>query len=167
MSKAMTQHRDRKRPQHGFSLIELLIVVAVILIIAAIAIPSFMRSRMRANEAAAVGNLKNIATAETIYLTTYGIGYSTTLPKLGGNLVSVDSNNAGLIDTVLASGNKGGYSFNYTVTASDPLGHAVGFAVSAEPLGVGTTGDNYYYIDQSAIIRHSTTGPATASDPAI
>jgi type IV pilus assembly protein PilA len=167
MSTAMTQHQHRKRPQHGFSLIELLIVVAVILIIAAIAIPSFMRSRMRANEASAIENLKNIATANTIYLTTYGIGYATALPKLSGNLVAVDSNNAGLIDTVLASGTKSGYSFNYTVTASDPLGQAVGFAVSAEPLGVGTTGDNYYYIDQSAIIRHNSTGPATASDPSI
>jgi type IV pilus assembly protein PilA len=167
MDRAMTDHQNRKRPQHGFSLIELLIVVTVILIISAIAVPSFMRSRMRANEASAVGNLKNIATANTIYLTTYGIGYSTNLLKLSGNLVAVDANNAGLIDTVLASGTKSGYSYNYMITASDPQGHVVGFAVSAEPLGVGTTGDNYYYIDQSAIIRHSSTGPATATDPSI
>ncbi len=60
----------------GFSLIELLIVVAVILVIAAIAIPNFIRSKMRANEASAVANIRNITTGEVIYSTTYNIGYS-------------------------------------------------------------------------------------------
>jgi prepilin-type N-terminal cleavage/methylation domain-containing protein len=162
-----TQQRHRTRRQGGFSLVELLIVVAVILIIAAIAIPNFVRSRMRANEASAVQNLRNITTANTVYLTTYGIGFSTNLTKLGGNLVIVDSNNAGLIDSVLATGVKSGYSFSYSVTASDTLGNPVGYSVSASPLTVGTTGENYFYIDQSAIIRHNTTTTATASDPAI
>ena len=73
----------RKR-QTGFSLIELLIVVAIILIIAAIAIPSFLSSRMSANEASAVANLRTVATAETAYSASYGaIGYSITYANDG------------------------------------------------------------------------------------
>ena len=73
----------RTEKQRGFSLIELLIVVAVILIIAAIAIPNFIRSRMRANETAAVQNLRNITTANTVYLITYGVGFADSLAQLG------------------------------------------------------------------------------------
>lgn len=167
MIRQMTQLQRRTKMERGFSLIELLIVVAVILIIAAIAIPNFIRSRMRANEASAVQNLRTITTANTIYLTTYGIGYSTNLAKLGGTLVIVDSNQAGLIDSVLATGKKGGYSFAYVVTAADPLGHPVAFTVTADPLTVGSTGENSFFIDQSAIIRHNSTGTATASSPPI
>src|SRR5689334_1164378 len=109
-----------RKASAGFSLIELLVVVAVILIVAAIAVPNFIRSKMRANEAAAVANLRNITTAETVYSTTYGIGYTTALVQLGGTTVVVDQNNAGLIDSVLATGNKTGYTFTYTVLSADP-----------------------------------------------
>ena len=104
-------NRSATRARKGFSLIELLIVVAVILTIAAIAVPSFIRSRMRANEGAAVANLRDITTAEVVYCTTYGIGFSSNLKKLGGNLILADVNNAGLIDDVLASGTRTGYIF--------------------------------------------------------
>ncbi len=67
----------------GFSLIELLVVVAVILIIAAIAIPNFIRSRMRANESAAAQDARTITTAEVIYSTTYGIGFSAIFGRAG------------------------------------------------------------------------------------
>src|SRR5712692_2690769 len=124
-----SQPKQRKRSSRGargFSLIELLIVVAVILIIAGIAIPNFIRSKMRANEAAAVSNLRNISTAEVSYSTTYGIGFSSTLAKLGpapGGSIFVDANNAGLIDDVLAaaisgSSGKSGYTFNYNVAGA-------------------------------------------------
>src|SRR6202521_4067344 len=82
----------------GFSLIELLIVVAVILIIAAIAIPNYMKSKMRANEASAVQNLRNITTAELVYSTTYSIDFSDGLAKLSGSSITPDQDNAGLID---------------------------------------------------------------------
>src|ERR1700688_2206882 len=111
-----TAQRTTRKNGAGFSLIELLIVVAVILVIAAIAIPNFIRSKMRANEAAAVQNLRTITTANTVYLTTYGLGFASNLPHLGGNAVIVDSTAAGLIDSVLSSGIKAGYSFTYVVT---------------------------------------------------
>src|SRR4051812_10958992 len=77
--------RRAARRQRGFSLIELLIVVAIILIIAAIAIPNFMRARMSANEAAAVHSLRTVTTAQITYGTMFpAAGYADTLTKLGG-----------------------------------------------------------------------------------
>src|SRR6202051_1698584 len=73
------------KKQKGFSLIELLIVVAIILIIAAIAIPNLLRSKMAANEASAVGSVRSINTAQVAYATAYpNVGYSLTLAALGG-----------------------------------------------------------------------------------
>lgn len=156
--------RKQSKAQRGFSLVELLIVVAVILIIASIAIPNFIRSRMRANEAAAVANMRNITTANVAYLTTYGIGFADNLPKLAGNGLVVDSTQAGLIDDVLAAGVKTGYIFTYTPTIRDALGHVVAYKLTADPSSIGNTGDRYFYTDQTSLIRSSTTGTATASD---
>jgi prepilin-type N-terminal cleavage/methylation domain-containing protein len=158
---------QRTRKAAGFSLIELLLVVAVILIIAAIAIPNYIHSKERANEAGAVQNLRTITTAETVYTTTYSIGYSTSLTQLGGTSVSVDQNNAGLIDSVLATGTKAGYSFTYSVVATDQSGDVTAFSVNADPVIPGQSGDQHYRTDQSNIITHNVTQSATASDPSI
>jgi len=157
----------KTKTSQGFSLIELLVVVAVILIVAAIAIPNFIRSKMRANEAAAVANLRNITTAETVYSTTYGIGFSTNLAKLGGTTVAVDQNNAGLIDSVLASGSKTGYTFTYSILSQDVAGHLLAFAVTADPTLAGKSGDRHFYADQNAVIRHNETTTASVSDSPI
>src|SRR5580658_11291378 len=101
-----TERNKLRGMARGFSLIELLIVVAVILIIAAIAIPNFVRSKMRANEASAVSSLRSITTANVVYSTTYEIGYSSTLAALGGTGSVINSSNAGLVDSVLSSGSK-------------------------------------------------------------
>jgi prepilin-type N-terminal cleavage/methylation domain-containing protein len=155
----------RKHSSHGFSLIELLIVVAVILVIAAIAIPNFIRSKMRANETGAVANLRTISTAEVVYSTTYGIGYSPTLIALGGNNPPVpDATQAGLIDGVLGSGSKSGYGYTYAVTNSDANGHVVSYSINADPLNVGVTGDRHFYTDETDIIRFNTSAPATSTD---
>src|SRR6266436_5962957 len=127
------KHRISSRdPNKGFSLIELLIVVAVILIIAAIAIPNYLKSKMLANEASAVQNLRNITTAELVYSTTYGIDFSDNLSKLSGNGITVDQNNAGLIDEVLASGRKSGYVYTFSALTTDAQGHPSTYSVAAD-----------------------------------
>jgi prepilin-type N-terminal cleavage/methylation domain-containing protein len=156
--------RGRSRTARGFSLIELLIVIAVILIIAAIAIPNFLRSKMRANEASAVSSLRSITTAEVVYSTTYNIGYSSTLPALGGSGAVVDQSNAGLIDSVLSSGSKSGYTFTYVPTSSDANGNILTYAANADPVLVGTTGDTHFFVDQTSIIRSNQTASAGPND---
>jgi len=151
----------------GFSLIELLVVVAVILIIAAIAIPNFIRSRMRANEAAAVANSRDISTAEVVYSTAYGIGYSPDLPSLGGTAAVPNSGSAGLIDSVLGAGTKSGYTYTYTVLGTDPSGNVVAYSLTADPIVPGSSGERHFYTDQSAIIRQNTTAQAGPNDPAL
>ncbi len=150
----------------GFSLIELLIVVAIILIIAAIAIPNLLRSRIAANQASAIGSIRIINTAEVTYSSSFGLGYSTNLVKLGppSGGAPADASAAGLLDSVLASGIKSGYSFSYAPGLVDSSGKFQGYTLNGAPTQVGTTGSAYYFTDQTYVIRGTTSGPATASD---
>jgi prepilin-type N-terminal cleavage/methylation domain-containing protein len=159
----------RSRKSAGFSLIELMIVVAVILIIAGTAIPNFIRSKMRANESGAVANLRNITTADVVYNITYGIGFSQTLGYLGGNAALASSTQAGLIDSVLSSGVKSGYIYTYTPLSPDTNTppHYQGYSITADPITPGTTGERHFYTDQSAVIRQNLTATAGPSDPPI
>lgn len=146
--------------EKGFSLIELLIVVAIILIIAAIAIPNLLRAKIAANEASAVGSLRTINTAAVEYSTTYG-GYPTTLLSLGGPAGgTAASTSAELIDAVLASGSKSGYTFAYTTGTTDSSGNVWSYTLTATPTSVGTTGQRRFFTDQSGVIRANTTGTA-------
>jgi len=158
---------NKKRSQAGFSLIELLIVVAIILIIAAIAIPNFMASRMSANEASAAQQCRTMTSAEVVYLSTYNIGYAPALADLGGS-GAFSSTNAQLIDSVVASGGvKAGYTYTYSATNPDALGYFQSFTFNANPQQLGVSGRRYLYVDQTAVIRQNYTGVASATDPAI
>ena len=159
-----------RHEQRGFSLIELLIVVAIILIIAAIAIPNFMRSRIAANQASAIESLRSITTAEVSYSTTYGSGFTGTLGVLGPPTSgqNVNSTAAGLLDDVLAAGYKSGYSFFYTPTDFNVSTNSYyGYTVLANPASYGASGTVYYYADQSGVIRGNAASTAGATDTAV
>jgi type IV pilus assembly protein PilA len=158
--------RNQKSKQHGFSLIELLIVVAIILIIAAIAIPNFIKARETANEASAVGSIRALNTASVQYSSTYpNLGFPASINALGGaNPCTASSASACLIDTVLASGTKSGYTFVWTSDGQTP---SVGYTIAATPITVGSTGQRMFCSDGSGVIRFdpSGTGCTTASAP--
>jgi type IV pilus assembly protein PilA len=145
-----------RNKQKGFSLIELLIVVAIILIIAAIAIPNLLRSRMAANEASAVGSLRTLNTAAVTYSTTYNIGYpgpgTGGLAKMGP-AATASSATADLIDSVLAGGVKSGYTFVYTGGAADTSGSVNDYTITAAPTNPQVTGSRYFFTNQSGVIR--------------
>ena len=154
--------------QKGFSLIELLIVVAIILIIAAIAIPNLLRSKMAANEASAVASLRTYNTTIVAYQTTYGTmpttDFSQLGPVTGGGVPSASA--ADLVDSLLGIANpaiKSGYSFTYTPVAATPVTQ---YTILAVPQS-SSTGQRQFFTDQSGVIRQTTDGttPTVTSQP--
>ena len=145
--------------QKGFSLIELLIVVAIILIIAAIAIPNLLRAKIAANQASAVGSLRTLNTACIAYSTSYG-QFPAALTNLGPMAANgtASSTSADLIDSVLSSGTKSGYVFTFTAGASNQS-----YTITAKPITAATTGQNMYFTDQSGVIRVDTSGSSATS----
>jgi type IV pilus assembly protein PilA len=154
------------RKAKGFSLIELLIVVAIILIIAAIAIPNLIRSKLAANEASAVASIRTITTAETTYSTTFPhIGYTCTMGELGPPASGgpITSSSAGILDAVLASGVKAGYTFSISNCTGVPASTYNSVAV---PLTVGASGTRSFCSDVSGIIRQGDDGTAATCQSA-
>jgi prepilin-type N-terminal cleavage/methylation domain-containing protein len=146
------------RKAKGFSLIELLIVVAIILIIAAIAIPNMLRARIAANEASAVASLRTISTAETTYASTFpATGYTCLLtdlgPPAGGGPVT--SSAAGILDDVLSTGQKAGYIFGLQDCAGTPRAN---YTSTAAPVNIGGTGTRAFCSATPGVINFASDG---------
>ncbi len=154
------------KKQKGFSLIELLIVVAIILIISAIAIPSYLRSRMQANEASAVGSLRMINTAAVTYSSTYvNVGFPTNMSDMGGvNPCTATSTSACILEDTLAQGTKSGYAFAWVGDGATP---SVSYTLTGTPLNVGGSGQRMFCTDQAGVIRFDPSGAGctATSDP--
>jgi type IV pilus assembly protein PilA len=163
--------------QKGFSLIELLIVVAIILIIAAIAIPNLIRSRMAANEASSVAVLRTLNTSEVVYSTTYG-GFSANLKNMGPGGTTCSSTTvptataACLVDSVVGNdpSTKSGYVTTYspgTAITGATAGQVANYSIASTPSAIGSTGQRGFFTDQSLVIRADPSGTATVASAPI
>jgi type IV pilus assembly protein PilA len=169
-----TRERERRNStEKGFSLIELLVVVAIILIIAAIAIPNYLSAKIAANQASAAEGVRTITSANVVYSTTYSNGYAPTLAALGG-VAPPTCNGAVLLDPLVsgAPNQKSGYVYAYLPQGAPilgpPAGCAAGFLqylVTATPLSP-STGTDSYCSDEPATIHYSSIGAAIGTPAA-
>jgi len=160
-------HRSQ-RPSRGFSLIELLIVVAIILIIAALAIPNFLQAKISANQASAAATIRTINTASVSYSAAWNDGYPPNLATLGASGGQPQCTGAMLIDATLAAdpAKKSGYTFSYApqggAIASPPAGCAAGYwayLITAIPNSI-LTGTDSFCSDESYVLHYDVTGSA-------
>ena len=142
-------NNPKRFSDQGFSLVELLIVLLIIGIIAQMAIPHLMRSKLVANEASAITTVRSVLNAETLYVTTVGSGRYGTM----GNLVS-----GMLVDTVVGSATKNGYIFSISLGAAE-----ASFVVDARPTGYSNSGIRSFFTDETAVIRYTTADSAATS----
>jgi len=146
----------RKLNKKGFTLVEIMIVVAIIALLAAIAIPNLLRTRLNANEGAAIGNMHALVTALGSFQAAQSPpAYPTTLGALG-------SANPPYVDAVLAPpgmvGTKQGYTFTYTNASANV------YTITASPVTANVTGIRGFFADQSGVIRVAAVAPATVAD---
>ena len=149
---------NMRNRQSGFSLIELLVVVAIVLIIAAIAIPNFLHSKMSANESSAVATLRFLNTSATSYSNSYG----TFPPNLAsmGPATTPTSTSADLIDSVLGRDPAVESGFTIVYSSASPY---FSYTITATPITIGFTGQRGFFTNQSGLIRVDNSGAATSA----
>lgn len=159
-----------RKQQRGFSLIELLMVVAIILIIAAIAIPNLMSSRESANEASAVGTLRTLNMAIAAYKSGCSdIGFPATLVDLGPSAAGGCVGGANLVDDIIgvAAPQKSGYNFTYATPGTTGGAAGTSYDLHADPMTRGNTGQRSFYSSESGVITYNGSAAATATDAAV
>lgn len=132
----------------GFTLVEIMIVVAIIALLAAIAIPNLLRARLNANESAALAAIQTVVSGSTSYR---GVN-----PTYAANLAALSGSVPPYIDSVLGAGTKQGYTFTLTGSTNT-------FTVTAAPVTPGTTGSRNFFADESGVIRYTAQGSTAAA----
>jgi type IV pilus assembly protein PilA len=151
--------------QRGFSVVEVVVLVAILLVIAAIAIPNLLHSNLSEHESSGVASLRALNAACANYSMLYG-GYPRSLSNLGPG-DAANSTSAALIDAALASGMKSGYVFTYTAGAIGIGGNVLSYDITANPATPGSTGQRRFFTDQSGVIRANRAGAADAGSTPI
>ncbi len=153
----MISHSRRTGLKEGFTLVEIMVVVAVIATLIAIAVPSMLRARVNANEVTAIAGSRAIATGSQNY---YNNVTPHTYPSALSSLTTPASDPA-YIDPVLASGTRQGYEYTYNLVDAEH------FTLSANPTSPGRTGVRYFFVDETGVVRANASGPASATDPPV
>ncbi len=139
----------------GFTLVEIMIVVAIIALIAAIAIPNFLRARVNANESSAIASMRVLIGAAESFRS------NQTPNTYPANLAALNAANPPYIDAVLSGGTKQGYTFTYTFQTANT------YTLAAAPVTANVTGVRGFFVDQTGVIRVANPAPATAASPAL
>ena len=157
-----------QKDSRGFSWVELILIILIIVLCLAILLPSLTKSRGELNEMEAVRDLQRIMSAETNYSGSYNMGFTSTLAQLGPpSSGKPDAAAAGFVDSDLGMGNKEGYTYVYRPGARDADGKVSNFTVTASPSEPGSSGQKYYFMDQTGVIHMNPSSTAGASDSAI
>jgi len=161
------QKRYRRQRPNGFTLMELLIVISIMLILMLLAVPSYKKFRIHSNELSAISSLKTIQQAQMMYQTNYKrVGYACDMKSLGGDdAAKSTATSSGMIPGDLATGSKDGYRFTVACPSkTDDSAPNVTYTVQALPASVGSTGNRGFCMDESGTVKDDPQGGTNCSE---